>query len=408
MRWLYTLGIHLYGFSIRLASLYNSKAREWISGRKGLISFLEREIDHNDKWVWFHAASLGEFEQGRPLLERIRATHPNIKILLTFFSPSGYLVRKNYEYADIVTYLPLDTLANTRNFVRVVKPDLAIFIKYEIWYNYFHNLQKSNIPVVLISAQLRETQLYFRPGMSFLERQLRNLNQIFVAGTNSKQFLEARGFSNVTYSGDTRIDRVAAIASAPKDFAWLPVRDNGKPLVVAGSTWDRDEDILIPFILGSGWRLIIAPHEVDLEKTELLLGQLPGAVRLSACVPGGEEASYIVVDTIGELADIYSRANMAYVGGGFGAGIHNVLEPAAHGIPVIFGPRYEKHREAVGLISIGAAQSVKALEGLKQAMTTFEANETRELVRERLEAYFLKHRGATDKIFNYLIEKRLI
>ncbi len=400
---LYDLAIHIYGDAISLAALYNPKAKAWVKGRKDWSEHLQSavssrqsaagsqqtsditkhstlNIKHStlEDIAWFHCASLGEFEQGRPVIEAFRKEHPEWKILLTFFSPSGYDIRKNYEGADWVFYLPLDTPGNARRFVETVNPGLVVFVKYEFWFRFLQVLSKKKIPVYVISANFRPDHHFFRWYGGWARKQLNKVTRFFVQDEPSAQLLRAKGIEQVTVSGDTRFDRVAAIAATVKEFPLVKRFCGGEPVFLAGSTWPQDEELILQLVekLGDRVKFIIAPHEVGRERLEGLKFAVPSsqfAVRSSQSEPGtgnhkpgtvlfsvlteenATSARVLIVDGIGYLAHLYQYATIAYIGGGFGAGIHNVLEAATFGKPVIFGPKYHKFREAAELIKAGGA-----------------------------------------------------
>lgn len=401
--------IRLYGLAILIAGLFSKKAKQWISGRRGLFEKLSSGISQKKKWIWFHAASLGEFEQGRPLIELVRKEHPEYGILLTFFSPSGFLVRKDYAGADMVTYMPLDTAVNAKRFIEIVKPSIAIFIKYEIWYHHLAALESNGVPTFLISANLREDQIYFKPIGKFLGEQLRRLTHIFTQTESCVLLLKQKGFSNVSYAGDTRVDRVLAISSSPRDFAWVKKYMADGPILVAGSTWPVDEARLIPAILKSGVQGIIAPHEISEDRLKSLESQLQDAIRLSKLSQMNQGSSlsasssptrFVIVDTIGDLAHLYALADLSYVGGGFGKGIHNILEPAAYGIPVIIGPRHQKFAEAEALTQVGAVRSIETADEILSAIKDFISNENQVRVRSAIAVYMESQRGATERVYS--------
>ncbi|MDX1478885.1 MAG: glycosyltransferase N-terminal domain-containing protein [Saprospiraceae bacterium] len=407
---LYNLAIACYGLAIRAASLFNAKARAWLHGRRKLFRHLEQAVDHQRPWIWIHVASLGEFEQGRPVIERLRSAYPDHGILLSFFSPSGYTVRKDYPHADHVTYLPLDTHANARRWVRKVRPALAIFVKYEIWYHYLRALDRARVPTLLISAQLRAGQFYFAWYGRFMRRRLAGLTRIFTTGTEQTQFLNEAGLRNAETAGDTRIDRVITIARDTRDFSTVgQALGPGAEILVAGSTWPADEQILIPWIRETATKAIIAPHENSEERIQALTRQLgPAVLRLSASRDAQRPADIVIVDTMGDLAHLYALGAIAYVGGGFGPGIHNILEPLAHGLPVIFGPNYDRFAEAHDLISLGVARSVQDPDTLRQAIAHFREAETPAFVATRAQTYLARHQGATERIYAYIRDEQLL
>ena len=408
MRILYSLLIRLYELSILIASPFSDKAHQWISGRRNLFEKLASGISKKQKWIWFHAASLGEFEQGRPLIELIHSKHPGYGILLTFFSPSGYLVRKGYPGADMVSYMPLDSAGNAKRFIEIVQPVLAVFIKYDIWYHHLAALDRAGIPVFLVSAHLRKEQIYFTPAGRFIGDQLRNVSHIFTQSESCAAMLRQKGFTHVSHAGDTRVDRVLAIAAAPKDFSWLKQYMTGAHILVAGSTWPEDEVRLIPAIHKTETSLIIAPHEVNEKRINDLESQLPGAKRLSRLKEKAEPTNVVIVDTMGDLAHLYALGHFAYVGGGFGKGIHNILEPSAYGIPVIIGPRYQKFEEAEALLHIGAVRSITTEEQLAAVIRDFTPPTSRDKIRTEIAAYLESQRGATERVYTYLVNGNFI
>jgi 3-deoxy-D-manno-octulosonic-acid transferase len=362
MKVLYSIGIYIYGAFVFLASLFNNKAKLLFIGQRNAFQLLKEKVEPNTGYVWFHAASLGEFEQGRPVIEQLKREQPGIKILLTFFSPSGYEVRKNYAGADIVSYLPLDTPGNARCFVNLVKPVQAIFIKYEFWPNYLLALKAANVPVFSISAIFRSEQFFFKVYGKWYLNLLRTFTHIFVQDNVSLDLLENHQIKNVSVCGDTRFDRVYDLFTRAKELTIIEEFVKNSPeVIVAGSTWPMDEEILVRYLKNHPTvKMIIVPHEVHsshiLEISKLLDGKI---VRYSDAIPKKiKDANCLVVDVIGVLSSIYRYANVAYIGGGFGVGIHNTLEAAVYGIPVVFGPNYRKFREARELIAVGGAFSI--------------------------------------------------
>ena len=360
---MYNIAIYLYLIGVAIASLFNDKVRKMWRGERQTIKLLREKVDHDAKYVWFHAASLGEFEQGRPLMERLRELHPEYKILLTFFSPSGYEVRKDYKGADIVCYLPLDTIRNSRRFLRAVRPVMAFFIKYEFWYNYFHILQHRGVPVYSVSCIFRKNQIFFRSYGKQYGKVLRCVTKFFVQNEESRQLLHGIGIDCSEVVGDTRFDRVLQIRDAAKQ---LPIVDafrygstqhdaDKQPIktFVAGSSWGPDEDIFIRYFNEHpDWRLIIAPHVISPEHLEQILSKLQRkAVRYTQTTPEeAANADCLIIDCFGLLSSIYNYGDVAYVGGGFGVGIHNVLEAAVWRMPVFFGPNNKHFQEAQWLL----------------------------------------------------------
>ena len=367
---LYNIIMYIYQAGIAIYSHFNEKVKKMWIGERAAFGVLQKQVEPNAKYIWFHAASLGEFEQGRPLIEKIKKEYPNYKILLTFFSPSGYEVRKNYEQADIVTYLPIDTVANAQRFLRIVRPVMAFFIKYEFWYNYLHILRHRNIPVYSVSSIFRPNQIFFRPYGRQYAAVLKCFSHFFVQNDLSKSLLAKIGINNVTVVGDTRFDRVLQIKDNSKK---LPLVDkfignqdvklaNGVTnslhrVFVAGSSWLPDEEIFIKYFNEhNDWKLIIAPHIIADTHLRQILQLLKGkkvVLYTEATETNVADADVLVINCFGLLSSIYHYGDVAYVGGGFGAGIHNVLEAAVWGIPVVFGPNNKRFAEAQGLLASG-------------------------------------------------------
>lgn len=364
---MYSLIINLYALIVRLISPFHRKARLMIKGHREVYRKLREEIDPQAKYIWLHAASLGEFEQGRPIIEYIKENYPEFKILLTFFSPSGYEVRKNYELADIVCYLPFDKKRNVKRFIKLANPHIAIFIKYEFWYNYINRLHKKGIPTYMVSAIFRPNQFFFKWYGKPYQKMLRYYQCICVQDDNSKQLLASIGVDNVKVCGDTRFDRVIDIRNRAKELpiadAFSYTQEGSKQLtLVAGSSWPKDEDILINYFNNNPeLKLIIAPHEIHeahLSYIESILSR--PSIRYSQVSETDDLKSYdcLIVDSFGLLSSLYRYGEIAYIGGGFGVGIHNILEAAVYGIPVIFGPNFKKFREAHQLIESGGGYSI--------------------------------------------------
>ncbi len=353
---LYRLGIYFYGWAIRIAALFNEKAKLWVSGRKTVLKDIE-SAGLKD-CLWMHCASLGEFEQGRPVLEELRRKHPNYPILLTFFSPSGYEVRKNYSGADFVTYLPLDTKANVSRFLDLVSPKIAVFVKYEVWHCYFRELAKRQVPLFLISSIFRPDQIYFRSYAKWFRNTLKGIDQIYTQDEESIRLLKEIDIAAVL-SGDTRFDRVLAIKQSGEEMPEVGDFAGNYTTIVAGSTWPADESMLIEFVkITADTRLIIAPHQIGEGHIKEILAKSEESVRWSEW-DGKTSAKILVIDAIGKLSTIYRYADISYIGGGFGRGIHNTLEAAVYGIPVVFGPNYQKFKEARDLIAAGGGFTAK-------------------------------------------------
>jgi len=369
MAFLYHTGIFCYGLIILVFSLFNKKARLFIEGRKNWKKNLTEKTGRNSSYIWFHCASLGEFEQGRPVMEEIKSKFPDCKILLTFFSPSGYEIRKNYSGADLITYLPPDTHANAVTFLDLTRPVKAFFVKYEFWYNYLDELHKRQVPTYVFSANFRKEQHFFQsyPWSRWFRKILRNFDHIFVQSQESAELLKLYGIEKVTVSGDTRFDRVIRIAENAKEIPVIEkFRDNSR-LIIAGSTWKPDEELLIRFINeNSGIKYIIAPHEVSDTNINRITGLLKKPwVRFSLINDQeAEHSDVILIDSIGLLSSLYKYGTIAYIGGGFGVGIHNILEAATFGLPVVFGPNYRKFREATELASLSGAFPITGFDEL--------------------------------------------
>lgn len=360
---LYNTGLFAYQLGLQLAASINPKARQWVDGRRGWRANLTRKLHGNTVDIaWFHAASLGEFEQGRPVIEAYRMHYPGHKILLTFFSPSGYEVRKNYAGADFIMYLPADTPANARQFVELVKPKIAFFIKYEFWYNYLRELKAANVPVISFSAIFRPNQLFFKPWGGFYRNLLGYFDHILVQNQESVRLLETIGIQNITLAGDTRFDRVAQVAAAKKEIRVVQTFKHNQPLLVVGSAWQADMDVLIPFInqFDKPLKIIIAPHDIHDDEIERWRNQLKNpSVRYSELTTdqtaSNQNAQTLFIDNVGMLSSLYQYGEFAYIGGAFGKGLHNILEAATFGMPLFFGPNYSKFQEAIDLVSEGAA-----------------------------------------------------
>ena len=356
---MYNLIIYLYLCGVAIVSLFNEKVRKMWRGEREAIRILKEKVDPNAKYVWFHAASLGEFEQGRPLMEQLRREHPEYKILLTFFSPSGYEVRKNYEGADIITYLPLDTITNARRFLRTIRPVMAFFIKYEFWYNYLHILKHRQVPVFSVSSIFRPDQVFFKWYGRQYSPVLKCFTHFFVQNEVSKELLAKIGITAVSVVGDTRFDRVLQIKEAAKQLPVVEAFTNGAPNVfVAGSSWPPDEEIFIKYFNAhKDWKLIIAPHVIGEDHLKQIERLLEGRriVRYTEAEKANAlgDAEVLIINCFGLLSSIYHYGNVAYVGGGFGVGIHNLLEAAVWDVPVFFGPNNQKFQEAQGLKKSG-------------------------------------------------------
>ncbi len=409
MNLFYNLAIRLYQGAIFTASVFgNQKAMFWVKGRIDFFKRLQANLKQNERRLWVHAASLGEFEQGRPLIEKIKEQHPEFKIFLTFFSPSGYEVRKNYAGADYIYYLPADTPANAKQFVDLVNPEKVLFIKYEYWYNYLSNLKKRSIPVFLCSAIFREDQLFFKWYGGWYRKILSLFNHLFVQTDKSKELLASIGFTNVTTTGDTRFDRVYAIASQAKEIAEVDAFVGSNQCLIAGSTWEPDEDLLSAYVNETTIPLkyIIAPHEIHASHIERLEKSIrKKVVRYSVWKQDlTGDFDVLIIDNIGMLSSLYRYGQVAYIGGGFGKGIHNTLEAATFGLPILFGPNYLKFQEAKDLIALGGAFSISNLNELKLKLDELFSNAAPLRAAQKIAGDYVKNNiGATELIITHIL-----
>lgn len=403
---IYDLAINILPPGIKLLACFKEKERKLAEGQKIVFSYLEENIDHNASYIWFHASSLGEFEQGRPMIEKIKKEHPEYRIILTFFSPSGYEVRKNYPLADIICYLPFDTKGNVERFLNLVKPKMAIFIKYEFWLNYLQELNKRKIPTYLISAIFRSQQLFFKPHGGWYRKMLRYFSHIYLQDENSKNLLESIGINNVTICGDTRFDRVIEIKQQSKEIPLAESFAKEQKILIAGSSWPKDEEIFIPYFnQNKDIKLIIAPHEIHEAHLKDIESKLNRPyIRFSKATKENiTSADCLIMDCFGMLSSVYRYGNIAYIGGGFGAGIHNILEAAVYGMPVIWGPNFSKFREAKGLIQSGGGFSISTQAEFTQLCDQFFTNkEHLTEVSKKSFDYVADNSGATDKIYKDL------
>lgn len=398
MVFLYNIGIFFYSLLVRLAALFNAKAKFFVEGRKNVFSEIEQLINPANKHIWFHFASLGEFEQGRPVLEKIKSTNPEKKVIITFFSPSGYEIRKNYPLADGVFYLPLDTRDNASKFIRAINPEIAVFTKYEFWHHYFETLSDKKIPLFLISSIFRPDQIFFKFYGGFNRKILNHITWFFVQNQESVNLLAGLDLKNVSIAGDTRFDRVSESAEKPVDLPIIRKFCDNERVMIAGSTWPADETLIkVLSNVIQDWKIILVPHEIGIDHLNQIEEMFPLAIRYTALTDADSQGLRIlIIDTIGMLSALYQYADIAYIGGGFGVGIHNTLEAAAFGVPVIFGPNYRKFAEAKDLISIGAAISVDNGDALAQAFGKFKDNRE---AGEQAKAYVIRQKGATEFIY---------
>ena len=409
MQVLYPIGIYLYLAGIYIARPFLPKARAWVAGRKDWESHLRTvmapAITAGRKVVWVHCASLGEFEQGRPLIEAIRQKHPSTFILLSFFSPSGYEVRKNYPVADAVCYLPGDTRRNARQFLDITQPSVAIFVKYEFWFHFLQAMRASAIPAVLISARFRLSQVFFRPYGAWFRKQLDTFQYLFVQDEESARILETFGMRGIV-CGDTRVDRVMGIAEQKQEFPSIAAFCNGHPTLIAGSTWPPDEQLLALLCQSAdfeGWKLIIAPHDIHENRVQQVMRNFPGALRYSQySADSAPETHVLIIDNIGMLSNVYRYGRIAWVGGAFGKGLHSILEPIAFGLPVLFGPRYHNFREAVELVESGGAQVLHSSKDLQSTWCRWQDASGYQEASEAALQYIERQKGATAAILQSL------
>lgn len=412
----YNIVIYFVLWGIAIASLFNEKVRKMWHGEREAFKILKQKVDPNAKYIWFHAASLGEFEQGRPLMERIRKDYPQYKILLTFYSPSGYEVRKNYEGADIICYMPVDTRLNAIRFLRLVRPVMAFFIKYEFWSNFLHILKHRNIPTYSVSSIFREDQVFFKWYGRNYAGVLKCFTRFFVQNEESKRLLEGIGITAVDVVGDTRFDRVLQIKEAAKRLPICEAFRTGVAssqsadvphhdfkVFVAGSSWPPDENIFIPFFNEhKDWRLLIAPHVIAEEHLKLILSLIKGkkVVRYTQTTPEeAAEADVLIIDCFGLLSSMYNYGDVAYIGGGFGVGIHNTLEAAVWNMPVIFGPNNKKFQEAQGLLKSGGGFEINTYEDFSGLMNSLMNDEAfLKQAGDKAGAFVAHLAGATDKV----------
>ncbi len=405
MKFLYNIAIFSIGLALRILSLFNTKAREFVTGRRRIFRRIRETLDENAApLIWVHCASLGEFEQGRPLIEALKQEFIDHKIFLTFFSPSGYLAKKDTAIADYVFYLPLDTKTNARKFVNSVQPSLAIFVKYEFWYYYARTLKKKKIPLISVSSIFRKEQLFFRKMGGLHRRILKSFTHFFVQNQESVDLLRSIDLFNVTVSGDTRFDRVKTIVNLAEEVPIAQKFKGMERVLVVGSAWQEDLDVLLPFINEGKLKFIVAPHEINQQQIEALQRAL--TVRSVLYSEANEkpvaDATVLIIDNVGLLSRLYRYGEFAYIGGGFGKGLHNTLEAACYGVPILFGNRnYEKFREAADLINRGGAFAVADYPDLKQKFKILNVPETFQLACDVNRQYVEDNTGATRKIMDH-------
>jgi 3-deoxy-D-manno-octulosonic-acid transferase len=413
---LYNFSIFLYQFVIKLVSPFNPKAQLWLTGREGIFEKLQATFseEQNTKIIWFHCASLGEFEQGRPVIEAFRLHFPNYKILLTFFSPSGYEIRKNYSGADFIFYLPADTPENAKKFIEIVKPEIAYFVKYEFWHNYISELHLKTIPVISFSTIFRENQIFFRFYGGFHRQILQKITHFFVQNETSQKLLQSIDIQKVTITGDTRFDRVKQIADARKNLPLIEAFKQNEKLLIVGSCWQQDFEVIAPFLQNFSQKLkiIIAPHEInstEINSWKTILGQRKSVLKYSEIerydiqLSAIQRFDVLIIDNIGMLSSLYQYSDFAWIGGAYGKGLHNILEAATFGLPIFFGNKnYKKFQEAVQLIEEGGAFVMENTAQFTEKITAlYQDDSLSNKVGQISENYVLKNQGATGAIIDY-------
>ena len=416
MLFLYNLVVILASQLLKLTSLFSPKMKLFLDGRKSVFKELAYKIKTTDKTIWFHAASLGEYEQGLPVMEAIKKQFPNHKIVVTFFSPSGYEVRKNNTIADVTIYLPLDTISNAKQFIELVHPEMAFFIKYEYWPNYLNELKNKNIKTYLISGILRENQTFFKWYGGFYRNALKTFDYFFVQNESSKKLLKSIGFNNVKVSGDTRFDRVVSILERDNSLDFIKQFKDNKTTIVIGSSWPKDENLLVNYINQSSddVKFIIAPHNIKSEQIQELKNAVAKKTVLfsdveTRLIASLQENNVFIIDTIGILTKIYSYADIAYVGGGFGnPGVHNILEPATFGVPVVIGSNFSHFAEATALVNMEGCISIQNQNQLNEAFDLLLQNEDERLEKGHVCSTFIQmNKGATQTIMNHILNETL-
>ncbi|WP_017497764.1 3-deoxy-D-manno-octulosonic acid transferase [Flavobacterium sp. WG21] len=406
MLFLYNLVISIAGFFLKIVALFSPKIKLFVEGRKNVFTILEEKIKPSDKTIWFHSASLGEYEQGLPVIEKIKEKYPAHKIIVTFFSPSGYEVRKNNTTAAVTLYLPLDTKSNAKKFLKLAHPELAFFIKYEFWLNYLNELEKSQTPTYLISGIFRDNQMFFKWYGGFYRKALKAFTYFFVQNENSKEKIKSIGFDNVIVSGDTRFDRVNAILERDNTLDFIEKFKNNTPTIIIGSSWPKDEVLLAEYInqASEDVKFIIAPHNIKSDQISSLKAQITKSTILFSEKENADLSSYnvFIIDTIGLLTKIYSYGTIAYVGGGFGnPGIHNILEPATFGIPIVIGPNYSNFAEATELVALKGCLVISNNQELKQTLDRLLQDKAfLEEKSQICKSYIQNNKGATNSIMN--------
>ncbi len=411
MYFLYNIIVVFIGVFLQLIALFNKKIKLFVDGRKETFKKIEKAISVNDKTIWIHCASLGEFEQGRPIIQELKTQYPNHKIILTFFSPSGYEVQKKYKYADVVCYLPLDTKLNAQEFIKMIHPEMVVFVKYEFWPNILKELKLQKIETILVSGIFRKDQVFFKSYGSWMQKSLKAFSFFFVQDQNSQKLLKSIGFENVSVSGDTRFDRVNAIKQQNNQLDFMSEFKQDNLLFVAGSTWKEDEKLIVEFINNCELehvKFVIAPHNIN--KVEI--NNLKNSINKKTILFSEKDsedisnAAVIIIDTIGLLTKIYSYAAIAYVGGAFNTGLHNVLEPATFGLPILIGPKYNKFKEAVDLVEKKGCVVVKDFNELQDLLNTLFLDPLFRSEKGKITGDYIENNiGATKMILEYISNK---
>ncbi|MDA3891777.1 MAG: 3-deoxy-D-manno-octulosonic acid transferase [Salinivirgaceae bacterium] len=404
---IYNFTLFLYSILVKFASLFNPKAKQWVEGRKNIFARIHKSLENNEDIAWFHVSSLGEFEQGRPVIEGFREKYPNFKIFLTFFSPSGYEIRKNYEGADYIFYLPVDSKRNAKKLIQLINPKVAFFVKYEFWFHYLNELNKNNIPTYIFSAIFREKQLFFKWYGGWYRKLLKCFTHLYVQNEQSKKLLAKLELNNVTVGGDTRFDRVFDLAKNAKPIELIEQFTKNSTTIICGSTWEKDEELIAQYALDNSKNLkwIIAPHEIHESHIAKIVSlfKLPLLKFSEANTENINDVTILLINNIGILSSLYRYGSLAYIGGGFGVGIHNTLEAATFGLPVVFGPHYKRFQEACDLIEISAGFSI---ENYTNFVATFnsllENDDLRKKSSDLAHNYVNKMRGGTKIILNEL------
>lgn len=402
---LYNLAIEGYVAGAKISALKNEKARLFLKGRKNWEQRLKKKIDRSKKYTWFHFSSLGEFEQGRPLLEKIKADYAQKAIIITFFSPSGYEIRKNYELADIIEYLPMDSKKNARKFLDIINPEMAVFVKYDLWYYFLKMLSDRDVPTFLISGLFKTGQAYFKWYGGLFRKMLQFFTHIFVQDESSLELLSNINFKNVTVTGDTRVDRAAKLPEQIENFQLVKQFIKDHTIIIGGSTYEKEEKWLLEFFKkykDLNIKMILVPHNVGADHISEIINMVPNYTLFSDLNYHSISHRIMIVDKIGILASLYSYADIAVIGGGFGKGIHNTLEPAAFGLPILFGPQYQKFNEAIKMVGKGGAFEFNSYESLEKKLLELLKNTEIKKIGKLNKDFIESQMGGTEKIFNYL------